>query len=151
MLFDLTLSLDFAVSAQMKALIRRINPGGADAEYIYDPLSCLYDHSCIESSQIGKNELNIDVILTAGEYELIIFDQQENDVRNWLTSDAGLKNVPFSFELTATPIVQNEERVMCSDKLYLVDTFIQHRFIDGRDGKRFVFEEDILLNVVNNT
>jgi len=104
-LFDLTLSLDFAVSAQMKALIRRINPGGADAEYIYDPLSCLYDHSCIESSQIGKNELNIDVILTAGEYELIIFDQQENDVRNWLTSDAGLKNVPFSFELTATPIV----------------------------------------------
>ena len=72
-------------------------------------------------------------------------------MRNWLTSDAGLKNVPFSFELTATPIVQNEERVMCSDKLYLVDTFIQHRFIDGRDGKRFVFEEDILLNVVNNT
>lgn len=73
-LFDLTLSFDFATSAQIKALIRRVDPGHGDTEYIYDPLSCLYDHSCIESSQIGKNELNIDVILTSGEYELIIFD-----------------------------------------------------------------------------
>ena len=73
-LFDLTLSFDFASSAQLKALIRRIDPGHGDAEYIYDPLSCLYDHSCVETSQIGKNELNIDVILTSGEYELIIFD-----------------------------------------------------------------------------
>lgn len=47
--------------------------------------------------------------------------------------------------------MQNEERVMCSDKLYLVDSFIQHRFIDGRDGQKFVFEDSILLNVVNNT
>jgi hypothetical protein len=45
-----------------------------------------------------------------------------------------LKNVPFSFELTATPIVQNEERVMCSDKLYLMDSFIQNKYIEGRDG-----------------
>jgi hypothetical protein len=99
-------------------LIRRVDPANRDSEYIYDPLSCLYDHSCVESSQIGKNELNINVILTAGEYELIIFDQQENDVRQWLTSEAGIKNVPFSFDLTATPIVQNEERVMC-DKMFL--------------------------------
>ena len=135
----------------MKALIRRVDPGTGNTEYIYDPLSCLYDHQCIESSQIGKNELNIDVILTSGEYEIIIFDQQENDVRSWLTSDVGLKNVPFSFELTATPIVQNEERVMCSDKFYLLDTFIQHRFLDGRDGQRFTFVDDVLLNIVNNT
>lgn len=74
MLFDMTLTFEFAVTAQIKALIRRLDPGHSEAEYIYDPLACLYDHSCIEASQIGKNELNIDVILTSGEYELIIFD-----------------------------------------------------------------------------
>ena len=65
--------------------------------------------------------MNIDVILTSGDYELIIFDQQENNVRKWLTNDAGLTMVPFTFQLEATPIVQNEERVMCGDKLYLGD------------------------------
>ena len=40
---------------------------------------------------------------------------------------------------------------MCSDKLYLTDTFIQHRFIDGRDGQKFIFIDDVLLNVVNNS
>jgi len=103
-LFDLTLSFDFATSAQMKVLIRRVD-GHTDAEYIYDPSSCLYDHTCVESAQAGKNELNIDVILTSGDYELIIFDQQENAVRKWLTDEAGLAAVPFAFELQATPVV----------------------------------------------
>ena len=40
---------------------------------------------------------------------------------------------------------------MCANKLYLVDSFIQNRFISGRDGLKFVFEDSILLNVVNNT
>lgn len=42
-------------------------------------------------------------------------------MRKWLTNDAGLTMVPFTFQLEATPIVQNEERVMCGDKLYLGD------------------------------
>lgn len=150
-LFDLTLAFDFAASAQLKALIRRVDPGHVDAEYVYDPLSCLYEHSCVESVQSGKNELNINAILTSGAYELIIFDQQENAVRRWLTEEAGLSRVPFAVELQATPVVQNEERVMCGDKLYLTETFIQNKFIDGRAGQRFTFDEAILLNVVNTT
>jgi hypothetical protein len=46
------------------------------------------------------------------------------------------------------PVVQNEERVMCGDKLFLFEDFIQHRFIEGRDGQRFTFEDDILLSFV---
>mgnify|MGYP000462169904 CR=1 FL=1 len=66
---------------------------------MYDPLQCLLDHSCVESEQIGKNEVGIDVILTNGEYKLIILDQQENSVRRWLTAEEGLNTVPFTFEL----------------------------------------------------
>lgn len=75
-LFDLTIGYDFLSSAQIKALIRRVDPGAAGkVEYVYNPLACLYDHSCVESEQLGKNELSIDVILPQGTYELIIFDQ----------------------------------------------------------------------------
>jgi hypothetical protein len=61
--------------------------------------------------------------LTSGDYQLIIFDQQDNSVRQWLRDDAGLDRVPFTFELQAVPILQNEERVMCGDKLYLTEHF----------------------------
>jgi hypothetical protein len=49
-LFDLTLAFDFATSAQLKVLLRRLDPGHGGAEYIYDPLACLYDHTCVESA-----------------------------------------------------------------------------------------------------
>lgn len=54
-LFDLTVGFDFATSAQIKLLIRRLDPGHGGAEYVYDPLACLYDHTCVESSAVGKN------------------------------------------------------------------------------------------------
>jgi len=47
--------------------------------------------------------------------------------------------------------VQNEERVMCGDKLYLNQDFIQNRFIDHRGGQKFIFDDDIILNLVNST
>jgi hypothetical protein len=72
-LLDLTLGYDFISSAQLKALVRRVNPGEI-YEYTYNPLKCLYDHSCFEAELLSKNELNINVILTVGTYELIIFD-----------------------------------------------------------------------------
>jgi hypothetical protein len=62
-----------------------------------------------------------------------------------------LTTVPFTFELQATPIVQNEERVMCGDKLYLAEEFIQSRFIDRKGGQRFTFEDDIILSLINAT
>jgi len=40
---------------------------------------------------------------------------------------------------------------MCGDKLFLTERFIQTRFIDKKAGQRFVFEDSILLNVVNGT
>ena len=40
---------------------------------------------------------------------------------------------------------------MCSDKFYLMDYYIQNRYIEGRDGQKFVFEDTVVLNVVNNT
>ena len=96
---------------------------------------------CVESELINKNEIGIDVILTPGKYELIIFDQEENSLHRWLTHDLGLSTVPFTFELQAVPIVQNEEHTMCDDKLYLAENFIQNRFIDGRGGAKFTFDE----------
>jgi hypothetical protein len=71
----LTLGFDFATSAQLKAVVRRIDKENENEDYVYDPLTCLYDHSCIESELVGKNELNIDAILTSGDYELLIYDQ----------------------------------------------------------------------------
>ena len=47
--------------------------------------------------------------------------------------------------------MQNEERVMCGDKLYLNQDFIQNRFIDHRGGQKFIFDDDIILNLVNST
>jgi len=63
-------------------------------------------------------------VLTAGDYQLTIFDQEENSLRKWLKQEVGLTELPFSFELQATPVVQNEERVMCGNKLYLHEDFI---------------------------
>ena len=37
---------------------------------------------------------------------------------------------------------------MCDDKLYLHENFIQDRFIDGRKGKKFTFDDQVLLNLV---
>jgi hypothetical protein len=85
-LFDLTLGFDFATSAQLKVVLRRIDAAADREAFDYDPLACLYDHSCIESELVGKNELNIDVILTSGDYELLIYDQQETHIRNWITN-----------------------------------------------------------------
>jgi hypothetical protein len=72
---------------------------------------------------MNKNTLTLTVLLTNGQYELIVFDQQENAVRRWLTHEVGLQKVPFALALEGTPIVQNEERVMC-DKLFLTESFI---------------------------
>jgi hypothetical protein len=71
----------------------------SDGEFRHEPLKCLYDHHCIESEMLGKNEISLAAILTAGDYELVIFDQEENSVRKWLHEEAGLVDVPFSFEL----------------------------------------------------
>ena len=60
---------------------------------------------CVESELVDKNQIGIDVILTPGDYELSIFDQEENDLHRWLTRDLGLRSVPFTFELQAVPIV----------------------------------------------
>lgn len=70
-----------------------------DGEFVHDPLKCLYDHSCVVSQAVGKNEIGIAAILTTGDYELVLFDQEENSVRRWLHGDAGLDTVPFSFDL----------------------------------------------------
>ena len=131
-------------------MIRRVDAATSD-KFNYDPLACLFDHSCAESEQISKNELSLDVILTNGDYQLVIFDQQDNSVRQWLRDDAGLDRVPFTFELQAVPILQNEERVMCEDKLYLTDHFFQNRFIEGRKGHKFTFDDDIILSLVNSS
>ena len=132
-------------------MLRRVEAGVDEHEFVYDPLACLYDHSCIESDQVSKNELNIDVILTTGDYQLTIFDQQENSVRKWITQEVGLTSVPFTLELQAVPVVQNEERVMCDDKLFLTESFIQSRFIDNRAGQRFTFDDFVILSLINST
>jgi hypothetical protein len=150
-LFDLTIGFDFPTSAQLKAVLRRVDAGADEQEFVYDPLACLYDHSCIETEQVGKNELSIDVILTSGDYQLTIFDQQENSVRRWLSGQGGLTTVPFTFELQAVPIVQNEERTMCGDKLFLTESFIQSRFIDGKAGQRFSFDDMVIFSLMNAT
>jgi hypothetical protein len=98
-LFDFTLGFDFATSAQLKAVLQRVDAAAGEHEFDYDPLSCLLDHSCVESEQAGKNEVNIEVILTTGNYKLTIFDQQENGVRRWLTGEVGLTTAPFTLEL----------------------------------------------------
>jgi len=74
-LFDLTLGFEFSTSAQMKAILRRIDYEADEHEFDYNPLACLYDHACYETELIGKNEINLFVILTPGDYQLIIFDQ----------------------------------------------------------------------------
>jgi len=38
---------------------------------------------------------------------------------------------------------------MCGDKLYMAEDFIQNRFIDHRGGQKFIFDDDIILNLVN--
>lgn len=128
-----------------------MDAGAETKKFTYDPLVCLYDHQCVVSELVGKNEVGIDVILTQGQYKLTIFDQEENSVRRWLTHDAGLQTVPFTFELQAIPVVQNEERVMCGDKLFLTESFIQSRFIDHRNGEKFVFDDNILLSLMSTT
>ena len=72
-LFDMNIDYEFFASARLTALVRRIDGVAAAGDYTYDPLKCLLDHHCAEAELIGKNQLSLDVILTTGEYELIIF------------------------------------------------------------------------------
>lgn len=48
-------------------------------------------------------------------------------------------------------MVQNEERAMCGDKLYLSESFLQNRFIENRGGQKFIFDDDIILNLINSS
>jgi hypothetical protein len=150
-LFDLTLGFDFATGAQLKSVLRRVDAHAEDKTFFYDPLACLYDHSCVESEQVSKNEVGISAILTAGEYQLTIFDQQEEHMRKWIAKDLGLASIPFTMELQAVPVVQNEERVMCGDKIFLSESFIQNRFIDSKSGQRFIFDDYVILSFLNST
>jgi len=149
-LYDMTIGFDFVTAAQMKALIRRVNPGEI-YEYAYDPLKCLYDHSCFEAELISKNELNINVILTVGTYELIIFDMPSNAATQFVAGEAGLSRAPFTFELQATPVIQNEDRQHCKHRLFLSENFIQNRFIAGKGGRRFTFDEEVLVSFAHNS
>jgi hypothetical protein len=85
------------MSAQMKVLIRRVD-SKETGEYDHEPLMCLYDHSCYEAELIAKNELNLNVILTAGKYELHIFTVG-SEIASDIQKDTGLNQLPFSFEL----------------------------------------------------
>ena len=38
---------------------------------------------------------------------------------------------------------------MCRDKLYLHQHFIQNRFIDGNQGQRFTFEDNVIVNLMD--
>lgn len=40
---------------------------------------------------------------------------------------------------------------MCGDKLYLTESFIQNRFIDGRGGQKFTFEDNVIFSLINAT
>lgn len=40
---------------------------------------------------------------------------------------------------------------MCGNKLYLSEKFIQNRFIDDRAGQKFIFDDDVILNLVNSS
>ena len=40
---------------------------------------------------------------------------------------------------------------MCQDKLYLTEHFFQNRFIEGRKGHKFTFDDDIILSLVNSS
>lgn len=40
---------------------------------------------------------------------------------------------------------------MCGDKLYLTDSFIQKRFIEGRSGSAFIFDDFVVLSLINST
>jgi hypothetical protein len=40
---------------------------------------------------------------------------------------------------------------MCGDKLFLTESFIQSRFIDHRNGEKFVFDDHILLSLMSTT
>lgn len=108
-LFDMNIDYEFFASSHLTALVRRMDVAQA-GDYNYDPMRCLLDHHCAEAEIVGKNQLNLDVILTTGEYELIIFVNQPGDVDKFLMQDAGLRELPMSFSLTATPVVQNEDR-----------------------------------------
>jgi hypothetical protein len=56
-------------------VLQRQNAAAEQHDFVYDPLACLLDHSCVESEQVAKNEVGLDVILTSGDYKLIIIDQ----------------------------------------------------------------------------
>ena len=40
---------------------------------------------------------------------------------------------------------------MCGDKLFLTESFIQSRFIDGKAGQRFTFDDNVILSLINAT
>ena len=40
---------------------------------------------------------------------------------------------------------------MCGDKLYLTESFIQNRFIEGRGGQKFTFEDNVIFSLINAT
>lgn len=89
--------------------------------------------------------------MTAGSYELIIFDMPSSAATQFVAGEAGLSKAPFTFELQATPIVQNEDRQHCKHRLFLSENFIQNRFIEGKAGQKFSFDEEVLVSFAHNS
>ena len=52
---------------------------------------CLYDKSCVLAHLSQKNEMKIDAVLTSGEYKITFFDQQNSEVRRFLTDECGMQ------------------------------------------------------------
>ena len=52
--------------------------------------------------------------------------------------------------MQATPIIQNEDRQHCKHRLFLHENFIQNRFLEGKGGRRFTFDEDMLISFAHN-
>ena len=52
----------------------------------------------------------MNVVLTSGDYMLHLFDHSADAYTGWLQNDLEPPAVPFSFDLEALPILQNEER-----------------------------------------
>jgi hypothetical protein len=79
---------------------------------------------------------------------MVFFEKQSTSFRTFLNNKLSNAEIPFTFRLESMPVLQNEQRGTC-EHFYIHENFIQNKFLTRQGGQRFIFKDQVIMNLFN--
>ncbi len=95
------IGFSFMISSGIRVLLSRNDHEFDQA----NPLSCLYDRSCVEARLASSNSLKLDAVLTSGLYKIVVLEKESRSVSRALNQECSLETKLITFSLEAFPII----------------------------------------------